>query len=77
MSELKPFKILSENIAYQEGERFKVVSADLETPNKEKTTWSYIKMRDGAIVFPLDKDNNVYIKINFFLDIIKSYIYEC
>lgn len=60
MSQLKPFKILSEQEIAKAG-NLSLIKAELLTPTNEQTTWGYGKASDGVIILPLDHENNVYL----------------
>ena len=59
---MKPLKILEEREVFRMGDRYSVVEVDLETPGGDKTTWSYFKVKHGAVIVPIDEDRNTYIK---------------
>ncbi len=62
---LKPFQVLSETEVYDDANRLVVVNSHLLTPEGKEVDWSYIKIKDGVIVIPVDQDGNVYVKVEW------------
>ncbi len=62
MTKLKPFKVLTERVVYQQGNRLGVIEVDLRTPSGQKVTWTYVRLKNGVIILPVDSEGNVFLK---------------
>jgi|SRR3989344_687677 len=72
---LKPFKVLSEKTLFEVPGRYQIISAELQTPENKNTVWTYLKAKEGVVVLPLDRENNVYLKLEWRLNR-KDFVWE-
>jgi ADP-ribose pyrophosphatase len=70
-----PFKIKTEKIVANIGEKYSIIEANLTTPENKSVVWHYLKSKDVVVVLALTEDGQAYIKKEWRLNR-KDFVWE-